>query len=93
MSACFAAYFLHSHSGSPYSRPDCPHSDPDLRIPAMIFRISILILHIPTMITRIPIIFFIPFPDSPSRLLQIAKNIAKSLSKKQKADVISSCQH
>ena len=63
------------------------------RIPAMIFRISILILHIPTMITRIPIIFFIPFPDSPSRLLQIAKNIAKSLSKKQKADVISCCQH
>ena len=59
----------------------------------MIFRISILILHIPTMITRIPIIFFIPFPDSPSRLLQIAKNIAKSLSKKQKADVISCCQH
>ena len=55
----------------------------------MIFRISILILHIPTMITRIPIIFFIPFPDSPSRLLQIAK----SLSKKQKADVISCCQH
>ena len=53
------------------------------RIPTLVPRISTLILHIPTLIPRIsiiptlipriPIIPHIPFPDSPFRLLQIAR--------------------
>ena len=41
-------------------------------IPTLILRIPTLISCIPTLISHIPIIFLIPFPDSPFRLLQIA---------------------
>lgn len=40
-------------------------------IPILIPRISI----IPILIPRIPIITFIPFPDSPFRVLHIAGNV------------------
>ena len=45
------------------------------RIPTLIPRIPTLIPCIPTLILHIPIIPLIPFPDSPSQLLQIARQI------------------
>ena len=60
----FHSYYPHSHPDSLHSHhfhPDSSYSHPG-------HRISI----IPTLILRIPIIPFIPFPDSPFRLLQIA---------------------
>ena len=77
-------YSLHHHSYSPHptliSRiPIIPtliptHSHPDPHIPT----IPTLILRIPiisTLFPRIPIIPLIPFPDSPFRLLQIARSL------------------
>ena len=73
-------YLLHSHPDSPYSHQDSLHSLPVPHIP----RIPCIpcIPHIPTQIPRIftsipcipiPIlgIAFIPFPDSPFRLLRL----------------------
>ena len=62
----FCFLYLHSHPYSPHSHSDSPHSHPIPHIPTAIPRIS-------TLISRIPIIPLIPFPDSPSRLLQIAE--------------------
>ena len=42
------------------------------RIPTLIPRIATLIPHVPTLTPLVPIIPFIPFPDSPFRLLQVA---------------------
>ena len=75
---------LDSHHSHPYSR--IPTLIPTIltlisRIPTLIPRIPNLVLIIPTLIPRIPtlisyitIIPFIPFPDSPFQLLQIAFN-------------------
>ena len=46
-----------------------------LRIPTPIPRIPTMIPRIPTLIPRVPIIPFIPFPDSPFRVLKIASTI------------------
>ena len=50
--------------------PQVPNLIP--RIPALIPCVPTLILHISILISDIPIIPLIPFPDSPSWLLQIA---------------------
>ena len=42
------------------------------RIPTLISHVPTLIPSIPTLIPCLPIISFIPFPDSPFRLLQVA---------------------
>ena len=71
---------LHSQLHSPHSHPDSPRiprisniSTPIPRIPTLIPHIPTLIPHVPTLILRVPIIPPIPFPDSPFRLLQIAR--------------------
>ena len=48
-------------------------STPISRIPTLIPRFTTLIPHVPTLILSVPIIPFIQFPDSPFRLLQLAK--------------------
>ena len=42
------------------------------RIPTLISHVPTLIPSVPTLIPCLPIISFIPFPDSPFRLLQVA---------------------
>ena len=80
----FPPHSLHHHPYSPHptliSRipiiptliPTHSHPDPHIpTIPTLILRIPI----IPTLFPRIPIIPLIPFPDSPFRLLQIARSL------------------
>ena len=71
---------LHSHPYSPHSHLDSPHSHPYSSHSHLIHRIP----RIPTLIPRISIIPFIPFPNSPFRLLQIALSSKLNVSQHSK---------
>ena len=71
---------LHSHPYCPHSHLDSPHSHPNSSHSHLIHRIP----RIPTLIPRISIIPFIPFPNSPFRLLQIALSSKLNVSQHSK---------
>ena len=71
---------LHSHPYSPHSHLDSPHSHPYSSHSHLIHRIP----RIPTLIPRISIIPFIPFPNSPFWLLQIALSSKLNVSQHSK---------
>ena len=66
----FHPHFSHSHSDFPHSHPHSSYFQPDSQHSHLIPCIPTLILRVLTLIPQVPII---PFPDSPFRLLQIAK--------------------
>ena len=71
----FLPYSPHSHPDSTYSHPYSPQSHPIPNIPRILTQIPRIPTPIPCIPTFIPCIPLILFPDSPFRLLQIARFI------------------